>query len=119
MGVAHHSAYIVWLEAGRVEWLRRRGLSYRQIEESGLSLAVSRVQVTYRAATLFDDQLVVTTTLQEVRSRRVAFRYKVEREGRTVATALTEHVPTDRGGRATALPAALYDSLRTLLSTDP
>lgn len=119
MGVAHHSAYVVWLEAGRVEWLRRRGLSYREIEEGGLSLAVSRLEVAYRAAAFFDDELVVRTKLLEVRSRRVVYGYAIERDGQLLATATTEHVPTDRTGRATTLPQRWLEPLKRLHATDP
>ena len=55
MGVVHHSEYPVWLEVARIEWLRERGLSYRELEDSGISLAVSELAVTYRAAARFDD----------------------------------------------------------------
>lgn len=119
MGVAHHSAYVVWLEAGRVEWLRRRGLSYREMEDSGLSLAVSRIDVSYRAAAYFDDELSVTSELVEVRSRRVAYRYRIERGDQLIATAITEHVPTDRGGRATRIPERWLAPLQQLLENDP
>jgi len=119
MGVAHHSAYVVWLEAGRVEWLRERGLSYRQIEEDGISLAVSRVEVAYRAATFFDDELTITPRLEAVRSRRVVFSYRVERGETLVATGVTEHVPTDRTGRAVTLPAEWLEALTELLATNP
>src|SRR5690625_5733421 len=65
MGVVHHSEYPVWLEVARIEWLRDRGLSYRELEDSGISLAVSELEVTYRAAARFDDLLEVTTMLSE------------------------------------------------------
>ncbi len=119
MGVAHHSAYVVWLEAARVEWLRERGLSYREIEERGLSLAVSRIEVAYRAASYFDDELTVTARLEEVRSRRVVFSYRVERGAELLATATTEHVPTDRSGRAVTLPAEWRTPLTELLTSEP
>ncbi|MFA5550207.1 MAG: thioesterase family protein [Trueperaceae bacterium] len=119
MGVAHHSAYVVWLEAGRVEWLRERGLSYRQIEENGISLAVSRLEVAYRAASYFDDELTLTATLLSVRSRRVVFGYEVHRGQELLATATTEHVPTDRTGRATTLPADWLTPLKRLLAESP
>ncbi|NLG09315.1 MAG: acyl-CoA thioesterase [Deinococcales bacterium] len=119
MGVAHHSAYVVWLEAARVEWLRRRGLSYREMEEAGLSLAVSRLEVTYRAAVYFDDELTLVPRLESVRSRRVAYSYRVERDGLLVATAVTEHVPTDRSGRATTVPARWLEPMLDLLANDP
>src|SRR5690554_630265 len=119
MGVAHHSAYVIWLEAARVEWMRARGLSYRQIEENGLSLAVSRIDVAYRAASYFDDELTVTARLEGVRSRHVVFSYRVERGEELLATDTTEHVPTDRTGRAVSLPQEWRDPLTELFTSDP
>lgn len=121
MGVVHHSAYVPWFEAGRVEWLRRRGLSYREMEDSGLSLAVARIEVDYRAACHFDDLLEVTTTLTEVRSRSVAFAYRVERpaDGSLVASATTRHVPTDRSGRAVRFPERWLAPMVAFLERDP
>lgn len=119
MGVAHHSAYVVWLEAARVEWMRERGLSYRSIEDGGISLAVSRLEVAYRAASLFDDELTISARLEAARSRRVVFSYRVERQGQLLATGTTEHVPTDRDGRATTLPGEWLQPLRQLLVTNP
>lgn len=116
MGVVHHSVYPVWFEAGRVEWMRERGLSYREMEESGLSLAVSRLEVVYRSAAYFDDRVAVVSTLTEARSRRVAFAYRLVRmpDGALVATGTTEHVPTDRTGRAVRLPERWLRSLTEL-----
>lgn len=119
MGVAHHSAYVVWLEAARVEWLRERGLSYKQIEDGGISLAVSCLEVAYRAASYFDDELTITPRLEAVRSRRVVFNYAVERQGQLLATATTEHVPTDRTGRATTLPPEWLGPMQSLLVSNP
>lgn len=106
MGVAHHSAYVVWLEAGRVEWLRERGLSYRAIEDEGISLAVSGLQLDYRSAARFDDEIEVDTRLVEARSRRFRFRYELHAiaDGTLLAKATTTHTPTDRSGRAIRLP---------------
>lgn len=121
MGVAHHSAYVPWLEAGRVEWLRDRGLSYREMEDAGISLAVSSVAVSYRAACFFDDLLRVESTLTEVRSRRVSFSYVLTRpaDGAVIATATSQHVPTDRTGKAVRLPERWLTPMTILLETDP
>ncbi|HLV13469.1 MAG TPA: thioesterase family protein [Trueperaceae bacterium] len=115
MGVVHHSVYPVWFEAGRVEWMRERGLSYREMEASGLSLAVARLEVVYRSAAYFDDEIAVVSTLESARSRSVAFAYRLHRvpDGALVATGRTEHVPTDRSGRAVRLPARWLAGLVT------
>jgi acyl-CoA thioester hydrolase len=117
MGIAHHSAYVVWFEAGRVEWLRERGLSYRAIEEAGVSLAVSELQVRYRQAAYFDDELELSTTLLEAKSRRFRFAYRLARprDGTLLAEAVTVHTPVDRQGRAIRLPAEWLRQLQSHL----
>lgn len=106
MGVAHHAAYVVWLEAARVEWLRAHGLSYRDLEAEGVSLAVTAVNVAYRSAARFDDLVRIDVVLEEARTRRLRFAYRLAQagDGRLVATAQTVHVPTDPAGAAIRLP---------------
>lgn len=108
MGVVHHSVYPVWFEAGRVEWMRQRSLSYRELEESGISLAVARLEVWYRSPARFDDLIRVESTMRSARSRQVVFDYRltVLPVGVLVATGSSEHVPTDRSGKAVRLPSA-------------
>jgi acyl-CoA thioester hydrolase len=117
MGIAHHSAYVVWFEAGRVEWMRGRGMSYRAMEAAGVSLAVAELQLSYRAAARFDDLLSLDTALTTVRSRKVAFRYRLWREddGVLLATGATVHVPTDRNGAAVRLAPEYLEPLRRAL----
>jgi acyl-CoA thioester hydrolase len=117
MGVAHHSAYIVWLEAARIEWLRERGLDYRTLEEAGVSLAVSAVSVQYGRSSRFDDELTVVAIMTELRSRRVRFRYEVMRDGVRIATAESLHTPVDKGGRSIRLPAMWLEALHAHLVT--
>lgn len=113
MGVAHHAAYVVWLEAARVEWLRALGLSYRDLEAQGVSLAVTGLDVRYRRAVRFDDRLRIEVALEEARSRRLRFRYQIVRidAEELVAEATTLHVPTDRSGAAMRLPAPWLDAI--------
>ena len=117
MGIAHHSAYVVWMEAGRVEWLRERGLSYRELEDEGVSLAVSGLELGYRTAARFDDEIEVETRLVEARSRRFRFTYRLIRtsDAALLATGATIHVPTDESGRAIRLPQDWLDQLSQLV----
>jgi acyl-CoA thioester hydrolase len=116
MGVAHHGAYVVWFEAGRVEWLRERGLSYRAFEDDGLSLAVSELRLRYRRAVRFDDELTLDTRLVALRSRGCAFAYTLtlSESGELVATGESDHVATDRSGRAVRIPEPWASRLAAL-----
>lgn len=119
MGVAHHAAYVVWLEAARVEWMRERGLSYRGLEDDGISMAVSSLRVRYRRAVRFDDLVTVQCRLADVRSRYGRYVYRlVGEDGAHVADATTEHVATDRRGRAVRLPAPWLEALRAEVQPD-
>lgn len=116
MGIVHHSVHAVWLEAARVEWLRQRGLSYRELEDGGISLAVSELQLRYHSAARFDDLLEIRAQLEESRSRRFAFSYVITAagDGRRIVTARTVHVPTDRTGRAIRMPLPWLQALTGL-----
>lgn len=117
MGIAHHSSYVVWLEAARVAWLRERGISYRDIEQSGISLAVTNVTVDYLRSALFDDELTVHTTLVTAKSRLFAFDYHVIRDsdGVTLATASTTHVSVNAQGKPVRLPQQWLEPLSQYL----
>ena len=45
MGLLHHANYLVYFEQGRTELLRSRGLSYRDLEDQGFLLVLTKVQV--------------------------------------------------------------------------
>lgn len=115
MRVAHHSAYVVWMEAARVGWLKDRGLSYKKLEGEGINLAVSKLNLDYRSSATFDDEIVITTTLSELRNRRVSFDYEICRaDGALIARGSSTHTPTNAQGRAIRLPADWLKKLQAI-----
>jgi len=113
MGRAHHSHYLLWCEEGRTAWLRERGASYRELEEEGVLLPVSRVAVTYREPVGYEEEIEVETRVDTVRSRSVTFAYRVRRasDGAVLADATTELVCMDASGRVSRLPEDLRAAL--------
>src|SRR4029077_6335533 len=77
MGIAHHASYVSYLEVGRVEWLRRRGVTYAAWAARGIHLPVIELSIAYRAPARFDDDLAVETTLSEVRAASLRFTYRI------------------------------------------
>ena len=80
MGVVYHARYLVWLDMARTEYLRRQGMSYRELEERGYRLAVGDVWIRYRQPARYDDQIRVRCWVEDAGSRRVTFGYAVELE---------------------------------------
>ncbi len=121
MGRAHHAHYLVWCESGRSALMREAGASYARLEERGVRLPVARVEVEYRRPVGYDAPVRVETRVEEVRSRKVAFSYRILNgvNGEVLATALTELVSTDTAGRPTRLPPDVRDLLESLRESHP
>ena len=115
-GIAHHAAFVNWLEVGRVEWLRAMGSSYAGLEQAGYSLPVVELQLRYVSPARFDDHLVIRTALSDARSRTVSFVYEVMSAGsrpRQLASGMTRHICL-RHGQVAPIPEAV----RTLIGRD-
>ena len=97
MGVAHHAAYLPYLEAARVEYLRALGHSYRELRDrDGLEFAVVGVDLRYHAPLQFDDDFTVSCALAERARATFSLAYRVELGARLVLSGLTRHVVLDR-----------------------
>ncbi len=80
MGIVHHGSYVTYLEVARIEWLRRRGVTYASWAAGGLHLPVVELELQYRSPARFDDELLVETTLGELRAASLRFDYRILRE---------------------------------------
>jgi len=80
MGIVHHAKYLEYFEAGRVEYMHRRGVEYLEWTQRGIHLPVVDVAVRYRKSVRFDERLAVETTLTELGRATVTFTYRVLRD---------------------------------------
>ena len=94
-GIAHHAAYVVWLEVARVAYLADHAGGYRSIQAQGLEALTTGVRVDYRAVATFDDVLTIHLRCVDVRGARFRYEYRVERNGELIATAETLHATVD------------------------
>jgi acyl-CoA thioester hydrolase len=113
MGVVYHARYLVWLDIARTEHLRQSGMSYRELEASGLRLAVSEVSVRYRQPARYDDPIRIRCWIRDAASRRVEFGYAVEHadDNRLLATASTSLIALDARMSLARLPARVRQAL--------
>jgi acyl-CoA thioester hydrolase len=81
MRVAYHGAYIPWIEEGRTEWMREQGRSYRSMEDEGLSLAVTSVEIQYLTSALYDDLIEIETRLEKLGKASILLAYRLYRVG--------------------------------------
>ena len=80
MGVVYHGNYPQYLEMGRVEWLRVLGISYKEMEKSGIILPVISLNINYKKSAVYDDLLTVRTILLKKPLVRIVFDYEIYNE---------------------------------------
>lgn len=104
MGLLHHANYLVYFEQGRTELLRSMGYSYKDLEDQGFLLVLTRIEVRYKAPARYDDLLTLRTTVTRTTAVRIEHKYEVFREGVVITEGETTLASVDRDGRIQALP---------------
>jgi acyl-CoA thioester hydrolase len=104
MGLLHHANYLVYFEEGRTELLRSHGAAYRELEDQGFLLVLTRVQVRYKRPARYDDVLTLRTTLVRTTLVKIEHRYELFRDGEVLAEGETTLACIDRAGKVQALP---------------
>lgn len=66
MGVVYHGHYAQFYEIGRTEALRGLGLTYKEIEASGVMMMVTEIHSKFLRPALYDDLITVVTTVKEL-----------------------------------------------------
>jgi acyl-CoA thioester hydrolase len=110
MGLLHHANYLVYFEQGRTELLRSSGLAYKDLEDQGYLLVLTKIEVRYRSPARYDELLTLRTTVVRTTAVRIDHKYELLREGVLVAEGSSTLGCVDRDGRVQALPDYLQDS---------
>ena len=80
MGFVYYGVYAQYYEVGRVELLRSLGISYKKIESMGFALPVVSMKIQYKKPALYDDNLVVKTTIKELPESKITFHYEIHND---------------------------------------
>jgi acyl-CoA thioester hydrolase len=109
MGLLHHANYLIYFEQGRTELLRSLGISYKDLEDQGYLLVLTKIEVKYRWPARYDDLLTLKTIVLRTTSVRIDHRYELYGEGRLLAEGASTLACVDREGRPQALPDFLRE----------
>ena len=77
MGVVYYGNYTLYFEVGRAEWLRSIGLTYREMEDWGLVMPVTDVQIKYLRPARYDELLTLKTSVRELPGKRITFHTEI------------------------------------------
>ena len=106
MGIVHHSQYIVWMEEGRSDLMRRKGFTFDQWERVGIAFAVSELQLRYHAPARYGERVTVRTRVESLRSRQIVFAYEIVNadSGQTLVTGTVKLIAVDKQNQVRTIP---------------
>jgi len=80
MKYVYYGNYAEYFEIGRVELFRSIGISYDDIERSGIWLPVSEYNIKYLKPALYDQKLEIHTYVKKIPGVRIEFEYEIYNE---------------------------------------
>lgn len=91
MSFVYYGNYASYFEVARVESMRALGLSYNELEKSGILMPVSKYSIDFIKPCYYDELLTIVTEIREIPKARIRFHYSTLNEnGEVVNTAFTE-----------------------------
>ena len=77
MGIVYNANYATYFEVARTEWLRNLGVTYKNMEESGIILPVVSLSFNFIKPAKYDDILTVSVFLKKKPLVKIDFDYEI------------------------------------------
>ncbi len=106
MGVVYYANYLHWFEIGRTEYIRSRGIAYRDLEDKGLFLPVREATCRYYKPARYDDIVAIGSRIESFGRASITFTYEIRSENKEqlLATGSSQLAAVGKNGRPVALP---------------
>ncbi len=77
MGIVYYGNYAQYYEVGRVEAMREMGVSYLEMEQSGVVMPILSMNVKYIKPAKYDDLITIKTIITDIPVTRMHFSYEI------------------------------------------
>jgi len=77
MGIIHHANYIKWMEEARIEFMDSIGLTYRDMEDMGITSPVVSVNVEYKKQVEFGDKVEIRISVAKYDGAVLELEYEI------------------------------------------
>lgn len=113
-GVVYHSNYLNFYERARTEFLRDLGFEQDTLLDQGLAFVVRKCELDYLVAARFNDQLIVTVEIEQLKRASIVFKQKITTiDGNLLSTALVVVVSVAlEQMKPTAIPSLILKELQ-------
>ncbi len=80
MGYMYYGNYAEFYEVGRVEMLRSLGMSYQEMEDTGIMMPVLELKCKYIKPAKYDQEITVKVIIDKMPGIRIHFQYELYNE---------------------------------------
>ena len=95
-GVVYYANYLNFFEEARTEYFAERGVSIKELADSGTLFVVSRQEVDYKAPAVYGDTLEIKTQIGQITGVRIEFLHEIfNQDNRLLVKAKTVLVCVD------------------------
>jgi acyl-CoA thioester hydrolase len=77
MGYVYYGNYPFYYEQARAEAIRSLGFTYKQIEDEGTIMPITRMSIKYAKPAFYDELLTIRTLVPHMPRRIIVFQYQV------------------------------------------
>ncbi|QIE40659.1 tol-pal system-associated acyl-CoA thioesterase [Rhodobacteraceae bacterium SC52] len=107
-GIVYYANYLKFIERARSEFLREIGVDQVALKrDAGIVFAVRRVEIDYVAPAVFDDLLIVATTVTHIGGARVTLQQNVLRGADVLVRSVVTIAALQENGRPARMPQNL------------
>ena len=110
----NHAVYISWFEAARTEALEDHGLGLGGLQDDGIQLVVTSIDVKYRRAAVAGDECTVETEIGEIRRASTIWHQLVMRGDEVLVSGQITIGICDARGRPMRPPEGLIEQLAAI-----
>lgn len=116
MGIVYYGNYAKLFEIGRGEAFRQIGMTYKQLEETGVIMPVIHLEVNYHSSAFYDDLLTIKTAIKSFPTTRMKFTHEIYNEaGKLLITGSVTLCFVDKSrNRPIKMPEAMGTPLRAI-----
>jgi acyl-CoA thioester hydrolase len=82
MGYVYYGNYAYYYEQARSEAIRHSGVTYKEIEDSGTMMPITRMTTKFIGPAYYDELLTIKTIIPEMPGRIITFKYEVFNENK-------------------------------------
>ncbi len=107
MGIVHHAVYPIWYEAARMDFFRKMGFSYTDMNSLGINPPLVALDLRYNAPATYPGQVSIQTRIKSYAPKKLELIYEARFEGKLCGTARSFHIWTGPDMKSLDLQANL------------